>query len=96
MEWITVTPLCNPVIPPVQIQSDSVRPRNAPVKSRSAQTKSRAAPVHTSDTQASAIATSAPSGAPLALPLPGNAGEGGGERLAEQPMRMQRLAQLPR
>ena len=63
-------PLVQPSDPPVQIQSDSVHPRNAPVKSRSAQTKSRAPPVHTSDTQASAIATSAPSGAPLALPLP--------------------------
>ena len=62
-------PLVRPSDPPVQIQSDSVRPRNDPVKSRSAQTKSRAPPVHTSDTQASAIATSAPSGAPLALPL---------------------------
>ena len=56
--------------PSVQILSDSVCPCNAPVKSRSAQTKSRAPPVHTSDTQASAIATSAPSGAPLTSPLP--------------------------
>ena len=63
-------PLVQPSDPPVQIQSDSVRPRNAPVKSRSAQPKFRAPPVHTSDTQASAIATSAPSGAPLASPLP--------------------------
>ena len=63
-------PFVQPRDPPVQIQSDSVRPRNAPVKSCSAQTKSCAPPVHTSDTQASAIATSAPSGAPLALPLP--------------------------
>ena len=62
--------LVQPSDPPVQIQSDSVCPRNAPVKSRSAQTKSRAPPVHTSDTQASTIATSAPSGAPIALPLP--------------------------
>ena len=55
---------------PVQIHSDHVRPRDTPVKSRSAQTKSCTPPVHTSDTQASAIATSAPPGAPLALPLP--------------------------
>ena len=55
---------------PVQIHSESVCPRNTPVKSRSAQTKSRTPPVHTSDTQASAIATSAPPGAPFALPLP--------------------------
>ena len=45
--------------PPVQIPSDSVRPRNAPVKFHNA-----------SDAQASAIATSAPSGAPLTSPLP--------------------------
>ena len=55
---------------PVPIHSDHVCPHDTPVKSRSAQTKSRAPPVHTSDTQASAIAMSAPSGAPLALPLP--------------------------
>ena len=40
------------------------------MKSHSAQTKSHAPPVHTSDTQAFAIATSPPSGAPLTLPLP--------------------------
>ena len=68
--WITVTPLCNPVIPPVQIPNDSVRPRNAPVKSHNAPTKSRAPPVHTSYAQASAIAMRAPSGAPFASPLP--------------------------
>ena len=45
--------------PPVPISSDSVRPRNAPMKSH-----------NISDTQASAIATSAPSGAPLTSPLP--------------------------
>ena len=55
---------------PVQTHSDYVRPRDTPVKSRSAQTKSRTSQVHTSDTQASAIATSAPPGVPLALPLP--------------------------
>ena len=55
---------------PAQTHSDCVRPRDTPVKSRSAQTKSRTSPVHTSDTQASAIATNAPPGVPLALPLP--------------------------
>ena len=45
--------------PPVPIPSDSVRPRDAPVKTR-----------ETSDTQASAIATSVPSGAPLTPSLP--------------------------
>ena len=55
---------------PVQIHSDHVHPCVTPVKSRSAHTKSRTPPVHTSYTQASAIATSAPPGAPLALPLP--------------------------
>ena len=55
---------------PVQTHSDCVHPRDIPVKSRSAQTKSRTSPVHTGDTQASAIATSAPPGVPLALPLP--------------------------
>ena len=63
-------PLVQPSDPPVQIPSDSVCPRNAPVKSHNAPTKSRAPPVHTSDTQASAIATSAPSGAPLTSLLP--------------------------
>ena len=63
-------PRVQPSDPSVQIPSDSVHPHNTPVKSRSAQTKSRAPPVHTSDTQASAIDTSAPSGAPLASPLP--------------------------
>ena len=55
LEWITVTPLCNPVIPLSQFQVILY----APVKSH-----------NTSDTQASAIATSAPSGAPLTSPLP--------------------------
>ena len=40
------------------------------MKSRSAQPKSRTSPVHTSDAQASAIATSVSPGVPLALPLP--------------------------
>ena len=62
-------PLVQSSDPPVQIYSDSVRSRNTPVKSRSAQIKSRTPPVHTSETQASAIATSAPPGVPLALPL---------------------------
>ena len=55
---------------PVHTHSDYVHPRDTPVKSCSAQTKSYTPPVHTSDTQASAIATSAPPGVPLALPLP--------------------------
>ena len=55
---------------PVQTRDNCVSPRDTPVKSRSAHTKSRASPVLTSDTQASAIATSASPGAPLALPLP--------------------------
>ena len=55
---------------PVQICDDCVRPRDTPVKSHSAQTKSRTSPVHTSDTQASTIATSASPGVPLTLPLP--------------------------
>ena len=63
-------PLVQSSDPPVQIHSDYVRPRDTPVKSRCAQTKSRTPPVHTSHTQASAIATSAPPGAPLTLPLP--------------------------
>ena len=63
-------PLVQSSDPPVQIHSDSVRPRNTSVKSRSVQIKSRAPPVHTSDTQASTIATSTSPGAPLALPLP--------------------------
>ena len=52
-------PLVQPSDPPVPIPSDLACPRNAPVKSH-----------NTSDTQASAIATSAPSGAPLTSPLP--------------------------
>ena len=52
-------PLVQTSDPPVPIPSDSVRPRDAPVKSH-----------NTSDTQASAIATSVPSGAPLTSPLP--------------------------
>ena len=55
---------------PVQTRDNFVSPRDTPVKSRSAQTKSRTSPVLTSDTQASAIATSTSPGAPLALPLP--------------------------
>ena len=55
---------------PVQTRDDCVRPCDTLVKSHSAQTKSRTSPVHTSDTQASAIATSASPGVPLALPLP--------------------------
>ena len=55
---------------PVQTRDNCASPRDTPVKSRSAQTKSCTSPVLTSDTQASAIATSASPGAPLALPLP--------------------------
>ena len=51
--------LVKPSEPPVPIPSDSVLPRDAPVKS-----------CDTSDTQASAIATSVPSGALLTTPLP--------------------------
>ena len=47
-----------------------MNPRDTHVKSRDAHAKSCTSPVLTSDTQASAIATSASSGAPLALPLP--------------------------
>ena len=54
----------------VQTRDNCARPRDTPVKSHSAQTKSRTSPVHTSDTQASAIATSASPGVPLAMPLP--------------------------
>ena len=55
---------------PVQSCDNSVSPRDTPVNSRSAHAKSRIPPVLTSDTQASAIAISAPLGAPLALPHP--------------------------
>ena len=55
---------------PVQTRDNCVRPRDTPVKSHSAQTKSRTSPVHISDTQASAIGTSASPGVRLALPLP--------------------------
>ena len=51
--------LVKPSDPPVLIPSDSVHPRDAPVKTRDA-----------SDTQASAIATCVPSGAPLTPSLP--------------------------
>ena len=51
--------LVKPSDPPVPIPSDSVRHRDAPVKSH-----------NTSDIQASAIATSVPSGAPHTPPLP--------------------------
>ena len=55
---------------PVQTCDNCVSPRDTPVKSRSAHTKFRTSPVLTSDTQASAIATSTSPGAPLALRLP--------------------------
>ena len=47
-----------------------MNPRDTPVKSRNAHAKSRTSPVLTCDTQASAIATRASPGAPLALPYP--------------------------
>ena len=55
---------------PVQSCDISMNPRDTQVKSRNAYAKSRTSPVLTSDTQASAIATSASPGAPLALPHP--------------------------
>ena len=55
---------------PVQSRDNCMNPRDTQVKSRSAHAKSRTSPVLTSDTQASAIATTASPGAPLALPLP--------------------------
>ena len=55
---------------PVQSHDNCMNPRDTQVKSRSAHAKSRIPPVLTSDTQASAIAISAPLGAPLALPHP--------------------------
>ena len=70
LEWIIVTPPVQSSDIPVQARDNCARPRDTPVKSHSAQTKSRTSPVLTSDTQASAIATSASPGVPLALPLP--------------------------
>ena len=58
LEWITVTLLCNPVIPLSKFQVILCAPHNAPVKSH-----------NTSDIQASAIAMSTTSGAPLTSPL---------------------------
>ena len=55
---------------PVQSRDIRVNSRDTHVKSRDALTKFRTPPVLTSDTQASAIAFSASSGAPLALPHP--------------------------
>ena len=55
---------------PVQSRDICVNPRDTQVKSRNAHAKSRTSPVLTSDTQASAIATSASPGALLALPHP--------------------------
>ena len=55
---------------PVQSRDICANSRDTHVKSRNAHAKSRTFPVLTSDTQASAIATSASSGAPLALPHP--------------------------
>ena len=55
---------------PVQSRDICVNPRDTHVKSRDAPAKSRNSPVLTSDTQASAVTTSASSGAPLALPHP--------------------------
>ena len=55
---------------PVQSSDTPVQSRDICVNSRDAHAKSRTPPVLTSDTQASAIATSASSGASLALPHP--------------------------
>ena len=55
---------------PVQSRDICMNPHDTHVKSRDAHAKSRTPPVLTCDTQASAIATSASSGAPLALPHP--------------------------
>ena len=55
---------------PVQSRDICVNPCDTQVKSCNAHAKSRTSPVLPSDTQASAIATSASSGAPLALPHP--------------------------
>ena len=67
------------------IPSDSVRSRNSNVSVRK-----------NSDNQASAISTSGSSGAPLTPYLSlGNAGEGEGDRLAEQPIRIGHPVQLP-
>ena len=53
---------------PEQSRDTRVKSRDTHVKSRDTHTKSRDPPVLTSDTQASAIAINASSGAPLALP----------------------------
>ena len=55
---------------PVQSRDTRVKSRDTHVKSRDDHAKSRTPPVLTSDTQASAIAINASSGAPLALPHP--------------------------
>ena len=55
---------------PVQSSDTPVQSRDTRVKSCDTHTKSRDPPVLTSDTQASAIAINASSGAPLALPHP--------------------------
>ena len=55
---------------PVHSRETRVKSRDTHVKSRDTHTKTRDPPVLTSDTQASAIAISASSGAPLALPHP--------------------------
>ena len=68
--WIIMIPLCNLCDTPVQSRDICVNSRDTHVKSRDAHAKSRAPPVLTSDTQVSAIAISASSGAPLALPHP--------------------------
>ena len=55
---------------PVQSRETRVKSRDTHVKSRYTHTKPRDPPVLISDTQASAIAVNASSGAPLALPHP--------------------------
>ena len=80
---------------PVQSRDICMNPRDTQVKSRNAHAKSRTSPVLTSDTQASAIATSASQELLSPRLIPESQGEGGGEGIAAQPMRIQRPAQPP-
>ena len=81
---------------PVQTRNDCLRPCDTPVKSRSAQTKS-VLPLCILVIPRRPPLPQVPHQEFLSPCLsPENAGEGGGERLAAQPMKMQRLAQLPR
>ena len=58
------------LLPSMDYSDTPVQSSDTPVQSRDTHVKSRDPPVLTSDTQASAIAISASSGAPLALPHP--------------------------